>query len=264
MGEYKDSLFISYCWKDGNYYADELETQLKDYFDVRRDKSKLSANDDIYEFMSTIAACDNVVIVLTENYLKSINCMLELSFLLQQPDWSDKAMVLVIDETIYDTERQLSVLSYWNSKLATYSNAINVSSTLIFDDEKHKLELINSMLETFITKMRRRQNPSQIAIVNELYKKMQYRNSMVHVDSNILKGEQRVKEYIAKYGDIKISQIKELGYDEMYGRRLVYQLTKNGVLTRTGSGKETVFTFNRSPQRIEEIEKLGRTTSYIR
>lgn len=66
MGEYKDSLFISYCWKDGNYYADELETQLKYYFDVRRDKSQLSANDDIYEFMSTIAACDNVVIVLTK------------------------------------------------------------------------------------------------------------------------------------------------------------------------------------------------------
>lgn len=189
--------------------------------------------------------------------------MLELSFLLQQPDWSDKTMILVIDETIYDTEKQLSVLSYWNSKLATYSNAINVSSTVIFDDEKHKLELINSMLETFITEMRRRQNPSQIAIVNELYKKMQYRNS-IHVDSNILKGEQRVKEYIAKHGAIKISQIKELGYDEMYGSRLVYQLTKNGVLTRTGSGKEAVFTFNRSPQRIEEIEKLRRTTSYIR
>lgn len=26
----KQRLFISYCWKDGNTYADELETQLKD------------------------------------------------------------------------------------------------------------------------------------------------------------------------------------------------------------------------------------------
>lgn len=37
----KQSLFISYCWKDGNAYADELETQLNDEFNVQRDKSQL-------------------------------------------------------------------------------------------------------------------------------------------------------------------------------------------------------------------------------
>lgn len=35
----KPTLFISYCWKDGNTYADELETQLKKEFDIERDKS---------------------------------------------------------------------------------------------------------------------------------------------------------------------------------------------------------------------------------
>ena len=41
------TLFISYCWNDGNVYADELEAQLTDYFDVKRDKSQLIVNDDI-------------------------------------------------------------------------------------------------------------------------------------------------------------------------------------------------------------------------
>ncbi len=50
----KQTLFISYCWKDGNIYADELETQLKDEFEVKRDKSQLIANDDIYDFMAEI------------------------------------------------------------------------------------------------------------------------------------------------------------------------------------------------------------------
>lgn len=27
----KPTLFISYCWNDGNVYADELEAQLNDY-----------------------------------------------------------------------------------------------------------------------------------------------------------------------------------------------------------------------------------------
>ena len=36
----KQTLFISYCWKDGNIYADELETQFRDEFEVKRDKSQ--------------------------------------------------------------------------------------------------------------------------------------------------------------------------------------------------------------------------------
>ena len=33
----KPTLFISYCWDDGSVYADELEAQLVDYFEVKRD-----------------------------------------------------------------------------------------------------------------------------------------------------------------------------------------------------------------------------------
>lgn len=50
----KQTLFISYNWQDGNSYADELETQLKDEFDIKRDKSQLIANDDIFDFMAEI------------------------------------------------------------------------------------------------------------------------------------------------------------------------------------------------------------------
>ena len=109
----KQSLFISYCWKDGNTYADELETQFKDEFVVKRDKSQLIANDDLYDFMAEIANCDNVIIVLTAEYVKSLNCMLEMSYLVSQDDWNVKAMVLVIDDSMYSIERKLEVINYW-------------------------------------------------------------------------------------------------------------------------------------------------------
>ena len=51
MEDKKPTLFISYCQKDGNTYADDLETELVDYFEVKRDKSKLIPNDDIYDFI---------------------------------------------------------------------------------------------------------------------------------------------------------------------------------------------------------------------
>lgn len=79
MDEKKKTVFISYCWADGTSYADDLEEQLKDYFQVFRDKTQLQANDDIYDFMGNVASCDFVVIVLTKGYVKSRNCMLELT-----------------------------------------------------------------------------------------------------------------------------------------------------------------------------------------
>ena len=108
------TLFISYCWNDGNVYADELEAQLTDYFDVKRDKSQLIVNDDINDFMAEIANCDYVLIVLTAGYVKSLNCMREVAYLLQQPDWKYKSMVLVVDETIYSTDRKIEILNYWS------------------------------------------------------------------------------------------------------------------------------------------------------
>lgn len=58
----KQSLFISYCWKDGNTYADELETQLKDakeFTMVNTEKTAVEiewildvpVREDIYEYI---------------------------------------------------------------------------------------------------------------------------------------------------------------------------------------------------------------------
>lgn len=50
----RQTLFISYCWKDGTEYAEELEAQFSDRFIVKRDKSLLKTNDDVYAFMKGI------------------------------------------------------------------------------------------------------------------------------------------------------------------------------------------------------------------
>lgn len=54
------TLFISYSWSDGSGYADELERELSDYFEVKRDKSQLNANDDITQFMGGSQIYENM------------------------------------------------------------------------------------------------------------------------------------------------------------------------------------------------------------
>lgn len=164
----KQTLFISYCWKDGCVYADELETQLTDVFDVKRDKSQLIVNDDLYSFMKGIADCDNVVIVLTAEYVKFLNCMLEMSYLFGQEDWPMKAMVLVIDDSLYATERKLEVLNYWNLRQKKYSDQLGTEAigAEILAEEKEYVDQIRDQLEDFLKGVSRRKNPSQIAILS--------------------------------------------------------------------------------------------------
>lgn len=226
----KQTLFISYCWSDGSSYADELETQLKDEFEVKRDKSQLIPNDNIYDFMAQIANCDNVVIVLTKEYVKSLNCMLEASYLLKQPDWNYKSMVLVIDESIYNFERKIEIINYWQLYRRKYRFNLNGNFIRELTNERNEqLDSICNQAEQFLMGITRRKNPSQIAIVNEVIKKSR-RDRKREVDL-IAKGENYVDDILSRYGDLTIEQLSEkTGESLEYTSRLVNKMVKDEAL----------------------------------
>lgn len=234
----KQTLFISYCWKDGNIYADELETQLKEEFEVKRDKSQLIANDDIYDFMAEIANCDNVILVLTSEYVKSLNCMLEMSYLVSQTDWAMKAMVLVIDDSLYSIERKIEIINYWmlrQKKNFNDLNSIDIGKT-IYEEEKEYVDFICGQVELFFKGISRRKNPSQIAIVNEVIKKSK-RNKECERDL-VGKGEKAVAEILEKYGHLTIKELSEkANISQASARRLTANLSKKGIIEQTGDGK---------------------------
>ena len=239
MGDKKPTLFISYCQRDGNTYADDLEIELSDYFDVKRDKSKLIPNDDIYDFMAKIANEDYVIIVLTSEYVKSRNCMLEMAYLAEQPDWSEKTMVLVIDESIYSTERKLEILTYWNLKQQRMNLVTDgdCKGKEIIKLDKEYLDAINSKLEGFLLGISQRLNPSQIAIVNEMVRKL--RNRSTTPNPSITKGEQAVKEFLEKNGSKTMSEISaEMSYSKASVSRLLNRLLENGQIEAEGTKKQ--------------------------
>ena len=239
MEDKKPTLFISYCQKDGNTYADDLETELVDYFEVKRDKSKLIPNDDIYDFMAGIADEDYVIIVLTSEYVKSRNCMLEMAYLASQDDWPQKTMVLVIDESIYSTGRKLEILTYW-SLMQQKTNLIiddDCSGKELMGQDMEYLKTINSKLEEFLLGISRRLNPSQIAIVNEMVRKL--KNRSVAPNPTITKGEQAVKEFLIKNGSKTIKEIsEETGYSMAVASRLVRRLIENNEIKSEGNYRQ--------------------------
>lgn len=231
----KQTLFISYCWRDGSSYADELETQLKDIFDVKRDKSQLIANDDLFGFMAEIASCDNVLIVLTENYFLSQNCMIEMSFLLQQEDWDSKSMILVVDDSLYSTEKKIEIIEYWMSEQKKINLELantNVGKSIL-EEQKNYIDDICDHIEEFLKGVSRRKNPSQIAVVREIIKKSE--RDKKQENEAINKGEEYVKQFLEKNGGKTIKEISDsMGMNNASTYRYVAALMEKGVVEKSG------------------------------
>ena len=239
----KERLFLSYNWKDGNVYADELESQLSSHFDVRRDKTQLIANDDIYDFMADIANCENVIIILTAEYVKSLNCMLEMSFLVMQPDWKMKAMVLVIDDSLYSTSRKMEIISYWRLRQAKLNSQLDTldDGKTILEEEKGYVDSICNQVEQFLKGISRRKNPSQIAIVSEIIKKSEV-NKTAKKDI-VRTGEEYVKKFLAENGNLTIRQLSEKTEKSPAAiHRIVRSLVEQGQIEKTGAGRTVTYT----------------------
>ncbi len=235
----KPTLFISYCWNDGNVYADELEAQLNDYFDVKRDKSQLIANDDLNDFMAEIANCDYVLIVLTAGYVKSLNCMREVAYLLQQPDWKYKSMVLVVDETIYSTDRKIEILNYWSlrKRKADGESATADLGKIILEEEASVLHDICSQLEKFLYGISRRKNPHMIAVVNELVRKKN-KPRTDFAEKEMSDNERLVKEFIEEHGNVSIKEISErINTTMAYTSRILRKLQDKKIIEVVGEGR---------------------------
>lgn len=239
----KERPFLSYNWKDGNVYADELESQLSSHFDVRRDKTQLIANDDIYDFMADIANCENVIIILTAEYVKSLNCMLEMSFLVMQPDWKMKAMVLVIDDSLYSTSRKMEIISYWRLQQAKLNSQLDTldDGKTILEEEKGYVDSICNQVEQFLKGISRRKNPSQIAIVSEIIKKSEANKT---AKKDIIRTEEEyVKKFLAENGNLTIRQLSEkTGTSPAAIHRMVRRLVEQGQIEKNGTGRFVTYT----------------------
>lgn len=234
----KQTLFISYCQKDGAEYADELEIQLRDDFEVKRDKSKLKTNNDIYGFMSEIAECDNVIIVLTNAYTKSLNCMLEMAFLFAQSDWDMKSTVLVIDEALYSLDRKLEVLNFWDIAKKKVDVVFDGIGHDLLEERKEYIDEICLHLEEFLMGVTRRKNPSQIAIVSEVKKNAQSQERNQKIAETINLGEQMVIDVIKRHGKMTVSEIAAKTNKSMAStRRIISSLVDKGMIQGLGSRK---------------------------
>ena len=147
-------IYISYAWEkqdDGNNWPVILQNLYKILVDkgfkVNIDLKNLKYKDNIKSFMQELGKGKYIIALISEKYMKSLNCMYEVLQMLKYPNYQDRIFpILTSDAKIYESNKILKYLVYWEEKINNLDNEARMLSNIayaapIFED----IELMNEI-----------------------------------------------------------------------------------------------------------------------
>lgn len=148
----KVEIFLSYCWKDDKV-ADGIETYLSSNHDIRlhRDKLDIGVWKSIKEYMHSIAYMDYIILLISEHYLKSENCMYEVLEVMRDRAYKDKIFPVVINAEIYNPVVQAGYVLYWQDKYKELDDVVkkigHLNARGLLEDLKRRQDILFNIVE---------------------------------------------------------------------------------------------------------------------
>ena len=112
------SIYISYSSDDGKF-VDELEKKLQNYgYKIERDIRDLDYTKSIKEFMQRIRKTDYSIIILSDRFLKSENCMKEIFEFIKDENYKDRIIPVRLDsvKNIWGDNKGIEYTVFWKDK----------------------------------------------------------------------------------------------------------------------------------------------------
>ncbi len=127
MESYENEVFISYAWGgEREEVVNQIDQALqKRGIKIVRDKRDLGYKGSITGFMERIGLGNCVIVVVSDKYLKSSNCMFELVEIADGKQFHDRIFPVVLaDANIYDPIKRIEYVRYWEGKRAELAEAM--------------------------------------------------------------------------------------------------------------------------------------------
>lgn len=127
MQDYEQAVFISYAWGgEREEIVDQIdETLQKRGITIIRDKRDLGYKGSIGGFMARIGLGNCVIVVISDKYLRSPNCMFELVEIAENKGFHDRTFPVVLaDADIYDPVKRIQYVKHWEQKRAELAEAM--------------------------------------------------------------------------------------------------------------------------------------------
>ncbi|GGW37092.1 toll/interleukin-1 receptor domain-containing protein [Arenibacter certesii] len=124
---YVPSIYISYAWgSESEAIAEAVEKEFqKRGLRIIRDKNDLGYKGRIKDFMEQIGRGKYVILIISNKYLRSENCMFELLQIFENRDFYERIFPVVLDEVkIAKAVDRLDLLKYWENETENLNNKI--------------------------------------------------------------------------------------------------------------------------------------------
>ena len=132
----KTDIFISYArgdqkTEDGKkrqLVVDKILDSLKEKgHNVFIDIEQILFKGSIKNFMQNLGKAKYIIIILSDKYLKSKWCMMEVVMMIDFPDFRDRIFPIVLeDATIYDASGRADYVIYWQERIKELEGKINI------------------------------------------------------------------------------------------------------------------------------------------
>lgn len=143
MADYEHNVFISYAWGEETSEREAIVNQIDQSLQKRglkivRDKRDLGYKGSIRRFMERIGEGDGIIVIISDKYLRSKNCMFELVEIAENKQFADRIFPIILsDAKIYDAADRLDYIAYWanekeklNKKYGALKDKSNTESIL--------------------------------------------------------------------------------------------------------------------------------------
>ena len=156
------NIFLSYCWKDEKY-ADDIEQYYRNSeIIIHRDKKDIRYWGSIEEFMNSIRNANFSILIISDNYLKSKNCMYEVLQVMKEKDCRKRIFPLVVSNHIYELGASIEYIKYWEEKfnnLAQERQNIHDENASDIDNQLREIKEISLSIGSFIKIVMDMNNP---------------------------------------------------------------------------------------------------------
>lgn len=160
----KVNIFLSYCWNDSSE-----ANRIYDYFkssqniELHRDTIDIKKWGSIKEYMQSIGNMDYTILLISDSYLKSANCMYEVLEVMRDRNYKDKIFPAVIDSGIYDPIIRVDYVKYWEDefiRLKEKLDGLSVQNLGRLPEDLKRRQDISSNVADFLDVVSDMNNPN--------------------------------------------------------------------------------------------------------
>jgi hypothetical protein len=127
MSDFEQAVFISYAWGgERDEIVNKIDHALQERgLKIIRDKRDLGYKGSISEFMERIGRGNCIIVVISDKYLRSPNCMFELVEIAEGKQFHDRIFPIdLADANIYDPIKRIEYVKHWEIKRAELADAM--------------------------------------------------------------------------------------------------------------------------------------------